>query len=68
MNSKENFLWTIYDELKGHGRPLHYTVIAKIVRGKFENFSNKTDRQVLGKMIQFKWMFTRISEGVYYIK
>ena len=58
---------TIYKELKAHGRPLHYTVIAKIIMGRYPKF-----RLNAHSVYHFlRWhpeLFERVDAGVYRAK
>ena len=57
----------IYKELVAHGRPLHYSLIARIMKGRYPNL-NLTDQEVYEFMLQYPEMIERVGEGIYQAK
>lgn len=60
----QNAAQTIYYELKHHGRPLHYSVLAKIIQDRYPSL------KMTGKAIYqiIRWhpdLFVRVESGVY---
>ncbi len=55
---------TIYRELKAHGRPLHYTIIAKIIRGRYPRFKLSA-HSVYSYLKWHPELFERLGDGVY---
>ena len=58
---------TIYKELKAHGRPLHYTVIARIIMERYPKFKLK-DHSVYHYLLWHPELFERVDAGVYRAK
>lgn len=57
----------IYNELKAHGRPLHYSVLAKMVIKRYPKLK-LTEMRVLGTMRKHPEFFRNIGEGVFQCK
>lgn len=57
----------IYDELKTHGRPLHYSMISKIIIGRYHKM-NLTEKSIYHYIIWHPELFERVGEGVYKAK
>lgn len=58
---------TIQKELKAHGRPLHYTVIAKIIMGRYPKYRLNAHR-VYHYLRWHPELFERVDAGVYRAK
>lgn len=58
---------TIQKELKAHGRPLHYTVIAKIIMGRYPKFRLNA-HSVYHYLLWHPELFERVDAGVYRAK
>lgn len=61
---KKSALRAIYHELKAHGRPLHYSTLARIVTARHPQL-NLTEKGVLRIMSNHQDIFENVSEGVY---
>jgi hypothetical protein len=54
----------VYRTLADHGTALHFTMLAKIIRGT-TLYTTINDRRVLSIMNQHPRLFKRVSVGVY---
>lgn len=54
----------IHNELQAHGRPLHYTIITKIIQGRYPKIGI-TDRDIQRHLRQHSELFERVSPGVF---
>jgi hypothetical protein len=52
----------IFNELSSHGRPLHYTIVTKIIKDRHFEI---TDRAVYQILYRHPELFDRIDIGVY---
>lgn len=67
-NRRKNIIVTlVYEELKAHGRPLHYSVITKIITGRYPKL-NVTEDSIYHLIHRHAEMFESIGEGVYQAK
>jgi hypothetical protein len=60
-------LEAVYTELKDHGRPLHYDMIAKIVKSRYP-FLGLSPYKVLYLMERHPEKFECVGQGVYKTK
>jgi len=54
----------IFDELKKHGRPLHYSIISKIVVDRYPKL-NLTKQEVYQFILMHPEIIKRVGEGIY---
>jgi hypothetical protein len=54
----------IYNELQAHGRPLHYTVIAKIIRGRYPKIEI-SDHSMQRYLLWHPELFEKMDSGVF---
>jgi len=64
---RQTVVETLYKELKAHGRPLHYTAIARIMIGRHSKLGLNT-RAVLRYLLKNPDKFIRMNEGVFAAK
>lgn len=58
---------TIQKELKAHGRPLHYSVIAKIIMSRYPKFRLNA-RGIFHYLLRHPELFEKVDSGVYRAK
>lgn len=64
---RKNIITTIYNELKTHGRPIHYSILCRMVVERYPKF--KLNEKKVYKYIQWHpELFERIDIGVYRAK
>lgn len=63
-SKREAFIKALRTELLSHGRPLHYTVLAKIVSARYPKL-DVTDKRVLLNLNWHPEIFEKLREGVY---
>lgn len=54
----------IHTELKSHGRPLHYTIIARITIDRYPDF-NLTEARILNYLLLHPELFEKVDSGVF---
>ena len=64
VRRQQAFLRAIHAELREHGRPLHYTVLASIVADRYPELE-VSESSVRGFLAYHPDLFERVAEGVY---
>ena len=64
IENREGLIQALIKELKAHGRPLHYSLLAEIVEDRYRSLK-VTARMVLKIMAHRPGLFEKVSEGVY---
>jgi hypothetical protein len=61
------FINALRAELRAHGRPLHYTVLAQIMADRYPGF-RVTESKVLKVLACYSDVFEKTDEGVYQVR
>lgn len=64
---QRRFVNALRAELRVHGRPLHYTVLAQIMADRHPGL-RPTESKVLRVLVCFPEVFEKVDEGVYQVK
>lgn len=64
---QQRFVKALRAELSAHGRPLHYTVLARIIADRYPAL-RATESKVLKVLMRFPEVFERVDEGVYQVR
>lgn len=64
LRRQRDLIRAIRSELRAHGRPLHYTVLARIVADRHPELE-VSEQRVLRTMARHTRLFERVDEGVY---
>jgi uncharacterized protein YcgL (UPF0745 family) len=67
VENRESLVQALTKELEAHGRPLHYTLLAEIVRDRYRTL-RVTDKIILKIMAHRPALFEKVSEGVYRLR
>ncbi|HQF63893.1 MAG TPA: tetratricopeptide repeat protein [Anaerolineaceae bacterium] len=67
IRRQKNITLTIHEELKSHGRPLHYSVVARIMMKRYPHFK-LTEASIYHYINWHTELFERVDTGVYRAK
>ncbi len=65
--AKQQLVRAVLAELRTHGRPLHYTVLSRMVADR-HRYLYVTESRVLGTLKSFPGIFEKTGEGVYQVR
>lgn len=64
LRQQQELLDAIQSELQAHGRPLHHTVLTRMVADRNPELQ-VSERRVVMLMASHPWIFEKVAEGVY---